>query len=313
MCKDSILIYLKFLQQVVHRQKVVAILKLFHFLPEKCRRYKLHYNLVQMWSYPKMNQRYEILYKNNEFLQEYLGCDMGVLKTTGKELVNSSMFTKISNRIMKEHWKASDIPVSPAKILLWSNDKNCKISQISASHLLYGKIPQSEKIWGRRGKLIYSDLINQNFGAMLAGILTPRSTASINASVLDTAGISDYISTSNSGVSNFNQITTGAGFGIEYLLGTGSRTGNLRIASSLQNLIQTLDTSSASVMNTTSGLLSNGMSWSANTTATLTEVGTQGLWWKWSGTAGAQTYLLTYDLVNFPIIPAQIVNMSLVI
>lgn len=246
-----------------------------------------------------MKQRYEILYKNNEYLQEYIGRELWLDQVDGKNVINgkvlnhSRTYTDIMHRILKEHWKHSELPVSPHKVLLWSTDKNCKITSLSASHLIYD----------RKKKIVFSDLLNQNFGNFVAHFWYLGAT-------------SIYVAPNSSNVSkNMNADAMGStGVAMKYRVGIGTRAGNLRTVFDIQTICATapennfLTVTSDGAFNTTSGLVSSGYSFSAGGTQTLTEVGT---YRNFQDTIPASfDFIWAYDIVSFGTIPAQVVNIS---
>lgn len=250
-----------------------------------------------------MRQRYEILYKNNEFLQEFIGRELwmeqkenGEQKITGKALNHSRTYADIMHRILREHWKNCDVPVSPHKVLIWSTDKNCKITQLSASHMIYDN----------KRKVVFSDIINQTLGLILAHGIYLGANAGIV--INNTSGVAANCNTT-SGTTMW--ITNNL---FKFRLGIGTRAGNLRTVFDIQTPCATapennyLFAAGDGAFNTTSGLVTQGLSFSSGAAESYTEVGT----YKPFTISGGATFdfIWAYDIIGFSAILGQVVNIA---
>lgn len=255
-----------------------------------------------------MKQRYEILYKNNEFLQEYIGRELwldqinGKNKIDGNTLNHSRTYVDIMQRILREHWKHCDMPVSPSKILIWSTDKDCKITSLSASHMIYDN----------KKKVTFSDLLTTTFGNCMATSWFSQTNDVVVTPFADDGTNVNSI-TPRSASAGANMWQTG-GVGMAWQVGIGQQTGNLRSQYQVKTKAVSapesghLLPSGVGAFNSTSGLLSNGISFASGGTETLTEIATSSQLIDQGGLI--KFYLIAYDLISFGIIPAQVVNIA---
>lgn len=105
----------------------------------------------------RQNSRYIILERENEFLKDFIGCKLDFDKTTSQNVSNSKIMQYITKELFRIHYEKSKI-FSSAKVLLWETDDQNRIKQLSASCLIYDK----------KEKKIFPDIINHNFGNIIA-------------------------------------------------------------------------------------------------------------------------------------------------